>query len=80
MIVRVDCEPDQHGEPRPLRLHLDGRAVDLLKILDVWPGGDHTYVKAEDPKGTTWILRHERLHDVWEVTMFEPRHGASREP
>ena len=72
MIVRVDCVPDQHGDPRPVRLHLGERPVDLARILDVWPGADHSYVKAEDASGVVWILRHDRPRDVWEVTLYEP--------
>ncbi|MDX1540326.1 MAG: hypothetical protein R3349_02870 [Geminicoccaceae bacterium] len=79
MIVRVDCEPDRHGDPRPVRLHLDGRSIDLVQIHDVWPGADHTYVKAVDAGGTTWILRHDRPRNQWEVTLFE-RHPAPRGP
>lgn len=78
MIVRVECETDRHGEPRPVRLHLDGRSVDLVTIHDVWPGADHTYVKAEDTTGTTWILRHDRPRDQWEVTLYERDPAAGR--
>lgn len=80
MIVRVDCESDPNGEPRPVRLHLHDRAIELVRILDVWPGADHTYVKAEDPAGTIWILRHDLAREVWAVTMFETRHRPRRSP
>jgi hypothetical protein len=70
VIVQVECTADRHGDPLPSRLHLDSRIVDLVRIHDVWPGADHTYVKAEDGSGTTWILRHDRTRDQWEVTMY----------
>ena len=78
MIVRVECEAGADGDPRPRRLHLGARTVELVRIQDVWPGADHTYVKAEDEAGTTWILRHDRSRDQWEVTMFQP--GAAPTP
>jgi hypothetical protein len=70
VIVGVDCEADCFGDPRPVRLHLGARALELVRVLDVWPGADDTYVKVEDAAGTTWILHHDRLHDQWEVTMY----------
>lgn len=79
MIVGVDWEPDARGDPRPVRLHLDGRSLALVAIRDVWPGADHTYVKAEDETGTTWILRHDRFLDRWEVTLFERQPAAPRQ-
>lgn len=78
MIVRVDCAPDASGDLRPRRLHLGARTVELVRIQDVWPGADHTYVKAEDATGTTWILRHDHPNDLWEVTLFQP--GAPTRP
>ena len=82
MIVRVECVADARGDLRPVRLHLDGRSVDLIEIQDVWPGADHTYVKGLAADGATWILRHDRPRDVWELTLYEapPRgpEGAHR--
>lgn len=79
MIVKVDCEPDTFGDPRPVRVHLGERAIELVRTLDVWPGADHTYVKAQDASGTTWILRRDHLHDRWEVTLFERSAQAPRQ-
>lgn len=75
MIVQVECRPGHLGEPVPHRLYLGPRQVELLEILDWWPGVDHRYFKAKGEDGATYILRHDLTRGDWELTMYE---SASR--
>ena len=71
MIVDVELAADPRGELLPARIRLGSRWTVLEQILDVWPGGDHTYVKGLAEDGATWILRHDRPRDLWELTLYE---------
>lgn len=71
MIVEVELRPDQRDECLPARIRLGARWTVLTRIVDVWPGADHTYVKGVAEDGATWILRHDRPRDVWELTLYQ---------
>lgn len=78
MIVRVDHHPDERGDPWPERIHFGGRVVELVRVQDVWPGAERTYIKAEGDDGATYILRHDRLSGIFELTMY--RAAGDRPP
>jgi hypothetical protein len=48
----------------------DGRAVELLEVLDCWLGVDHRYFKMLGADGATYILRHDTARERWELTMY----------
>ena len=71
MMVRVECRPGHRDEPMPLRLFFGARGVELVEILDWWPGADHQYFKARGEDGALYILRHDVARNAWELTMYQ---------
>lgn len=80
MIVAVECEPGHRGEPVPRRLHLGQRPVDVVEILDRWPGADHLYVKLRGSDGALYILRHDAARAIWELTLYDAAGGVRERP
>ncbi|HEX2478040.1 MAG TPA: hypothetical protein VHK45_02100 [Geminicoccaceae bacterium] len=70
MLVRVECHAGHRGEATPRRLSFEGRAVELVEVLDCWLGVDHRYFKMLGDDGATYILRHDPARERWELTMY----------
>ncbi len=69
--VRVECSPGHHGEDTPQALYCGDRRIVVDRILDRWPGKDHRYFKIRGSDGALYIIRHDLLTGVWELTLFE---------
>ena len=77
MEVGVEYHPGRVvGERAPRRFFLGARALDVVEVLDRWPGTDHTYVKLAASDGATYILRHDAPSDRWDLVMFDKGHGG----
>jgi hypothetical protein len=70
MIVKVACYAGHRGEETPRRLSFDGRAVELVEVLDCWLATDHRYFKMAGEDGAIYLLRHDTARDHWELTMY----------
>jgi hypothetical protein len=73
VIVRVECSSGQRGEAEPRVFFLGDRRIEVVEILDCWPGRDHRYFKVRGSEGGLYILRHDAPSGEWEVTLFERR-------
>jgi hypothetical protein len=70
MPVQVECYAGHRGEETPRWLSFEGRAVELLEVLDCWLGIDHRYFKLLGEDGATYILRHDTARERWELTLY----------
>jgi hypothetical protein len=70
--MRIDVETyvGHHQKPMPRSLRLHGREVEV-EAIDQWHGPDYRYVKVRGGEGGLYILRHDTVRDVWELTMFK---------
>ena len=66
---RVTCLRES-GFLIPIRFGRAGAEHEVTNVDDRWPGADHLYVKLGTQSGDTYILRHDLLEDVWEITLF----------
>jgi hypothetical protein len=71
MIVRVECYAGHRGEETPRRVWFDGRAVELVELLDAWLAPDHRYFKMRGADGATYILRHDQPSERWQLTLYQ---------
>ena len=71
LAIRVDYYAGQRGEEEPRRFWLGTTPVDVTEVLDRWLAPDHRYFKVRGNDGGTYILRHDAVGDLWELTMFE---------
>jgi hypothetical protein len=70
VIVRIDCAPADR-DPVPVRLWLGERPVEVVEIVDQWPGTDHRYVKLRGGDGALYIVRHEPARGAWELILYQ---------
>ncbi len=78
MRIQVECYSGFKADERPMSFHLGERKLDVEEILDRWYGQEHDYFKLRADDGNTYILRHVRLEDQWEITMFSRPDTPSR--
>lgn len=71
MEVRVECYSGYKADERPVRFHLGDKSLEVAEILDRWYGEGHDYFKIRADDGNTYLLRHLRQEDRWELTMFQ---------
>src|SRR5262249_28268953 len=69
--MRVEVESSEvHGLSRPRRFRLDGRVVEVAKILDQWFGADYRYCKVARADCVLYILRLDENRSEWTLTMY----------
>lgn len=71
VIVRVECSAGHRGEEVPRAFFVGNRRMEVVEILDYWPGRDHRYFKVRSGDGGLFILRHDMPSGEWEITLFE---------
>ena len=71
--VRVECSSDHPGEEVPLAFFVGNRRIEVVEVLDCWPGRDHRYFQLRGRDGGLYILRHDTPSGEWEITLFEQR-------
>jgi hypothetical protein len=71
MNVFVECYAGYRGEETPRRLVLGEHRVEVLNVLDRWLSPDHRYFKLQCDDGGTYIVRHDVVSGIWELTFFQ---------
>jgi hypothetical protein len=68
MKICVQSSTGTHGEQTPRCMHLGGRRVPVIAILDRWQVTDHRYFQVKDIDGRRFVLRYEPQTQSWELT------------
>ena len=71
--VKVEYQPGHRGEEMPCAFFVGDTRIEVVDILDWWPGRDHRYFKIRGSDGGLYILRHDIPFGEWEITLFEQR-------
>lgn len=71
LAIRVECYAGHRGEQEPRRLFVGEHGIEVEEILDRWLAPDHRYFKLRGDDGGIYILRHDGVHDRWELTTYE---------
>jgi len=69
--IRVVCYAGYRGEETPRRFYLGERLIEVAEVVDRWLDPNHRYFKVRCPAGDLYILRHDSVTDIWEMTLFE---------
>jgi len=69
--IRVECYAGHRGEETPRRFFLGPRRVEVVEVIDRWLAPDHRYFKVLGGDDATYILRHDAVSGLWELTMFD---------
>ena len=73
LALQVDTRQDERGEPVPTRFRLGRRPIEVVAVLDRWPGPDYRYFKLLGDDGGTYILRQDLGTNRWELILFDAR-------
>jgi hypothetical protein len=79
-MVRVEASAQDEREVRPERFFLAERALRVEEVLDRWFGATYTYFKVRAEDGHTYILKHNRTTDSWELLFSETRSPSGPAP
>jgi hypothetical protein len=69
-VVHVECYSGYKADERPLRLHLIGRAREVVAIEDRWYSPGATYFRVLVDDGDRYLLRHEEAQNVWTLAGY----------
>ena len=58
------------GNERPVRLHLGGRAFEVVAIEDRWYSPGATIFRVMTADGDRYVLRHDEAQDVWSLVAY----------
>lgn len=58
------------GESVPAAFKLGGTDLAICEIIDRWPGENYSYFKVRAEDGALYILRHDKIAEQWELTLF----------
>ena len=79
--MRVEVETDEARDLSVLRrFHFDGRAIEVVEILDQWFGADHRYCKLKGGDGALYILRLDENRYEWSLTLFASQEAQAIAP
>ncbi len=71
MVVKVDCYAGYRGEETPRRFEVDGRRVEVVRVVDRWRGPTHRYFRVRGNDGSVYLLRHDESMDLWDLASEE---------
>jgi len=69
--IKVVCYAGYRAEESPVRFFLGKTKVEVAEIIDRWIGQDHRYFKVKGDDGARYILRHDSISDIWEMTLYD---------
>lgn len=75
MKISVLTSPGTRGEAVPRCMHLGGRRVPVVAILDRWQETEHRYYQVRDLDGRRFVLRYQPESGSWELTAVYGRTG-----
>ena len=71
MEINVECYSGYRGEQTPRRIRFAHRDVKVCDVIDCWLSPDHRYFKLRGDDGAVYIIRHDTIRSVWELTSYQ---------
>jgi hypothetical protein len=66
----VECDAGSLGEEIPGRFFMGDKAIEIEEVLDRWLAPEYSYFKVRTDENDVYILRHDKLRHLWELTLF----------
>ena len=63
--IEVTAYSGYKANERPLSFTFDDRTLEVRDIIDRWYGVEHDYFKVLAGDGTVYLIRWNRLRDLW---------------
>jgi hypothetical protein len=71
MNLQVESTVNAHGDVEPYAFLLGAQRIDVVHIVDRWLSPEYGYFKIQASDGGTYILRHDAISGLWELTLFK---------
>jgi hypothetical protein len=71
--AEVHCYSGYKANEKPVCFLLEGKKVDVKRIIDRWYGQEHDYFKVLGNDGLVYLLKWHREFDIWFVTNVDGR-------
>ena len=71
--VAVSLGQSPAGSPSPLRFQVWGHSLEVLEVLDSWPGVSHAYFKVQASDKAFYILRQDTADGGWTLMLYSKR-------
>ncbi|MEN8108419.1 MAG: hypothetical protein ABFS22_10485 [Pseudomonadota bacterium] len=69
--IRVECYAGHRAAESPRRFFIGQREINVDEIIDRWLDPSCSYFKLRGDDGGIYILRYDRVADIWEMTLFD---------
>ena len=79
MKLRVECHSGYKANERPIRFYLNDHLLIVEEIMDRWFGEDYEYFRILADDGNTYILKYNRVDDLWGLESYTLESLPSRE-
>lgn len=66
MIITVETYSGYKSNEKPLAIVIDKKRLKVEQVLDRWYGEDYEYFKIKTENGCNYIIRYDRINDLWE--------------
>lgn len=73
--IRVSAYSGYKANERPLAFYLDDRRYAVADVVDRWYGVEHDYFKVLADDGKIYLLRWQRVLDLWFLVNVTERAG-----
>lgn len=70
MPIEVECTAGYRGEETPRVIRFGERRMTAVEVIDRWLAPDHRYFKIRGDDGGLYIIRHDVVTHVWELTFY----------
>jgi hypothetical protein len=70
-LIKVETYSGYKADERPLSLTIGKKVLKVEDVLDRWYGEGNDYFKLKADDGYSYIIRHDRDTDEWDLVMME---------
>jgi hypothetical protein len=70
LTLRVECDGGYQDEQVPRRFFMGNKAIEVEEVIDRWLAPQYSYFKVRGDEKDIYILRHDKLTQRWELTLF----------
>ena len=75
LTIEVKCYAGYMGEETPISFFIGDRQIAIVEVVDRWLAPDHRYFKVLGDDKAIYIIRHDMLSKIWELTFFRKDPG-----
>ncbi len=74
-LIKVETYSGYKADERPLSFTIGNKVLKVEDVFDRWYGEGKDYFKLKADDGYSYIIRHDRNTDEWDLVMMEAGKG-----